>query len=146
MLNRIFVSAATWAGLGLASGLYWRELTKFTDFTGATALATAHTHALALGLLVFLAVLALARTFATAEKPTKLFVALWNAGLALTFGAMVVKGTLQVLGIALATSAMWAGLAGLGHMILAGSLVYLFVILRLALKAVDSPATATVNG
>ncbi len=145
MLNRILFSAATWAGLGLASGVYWRELTKFTHFTGVTQLSTAHTHALALGLLMLLAVLALARTFALAEKPTRLFVALWNAGLALTFGVLVVKGTLQVLGVPLATSAMWSGIAGLGHMILSGSLVYLFVILRRALKAVDRPAAATVN-
>ena len=52
MLNRILISAATWAGLGLASGVYWRELTKFTHFTGVTQLYTAHTHALALGLLM----------------------------------------------------------------------------------------------
>lgn len=135
MLNRLFVSAATWAGLGLASGVYWRELTKFLRYDGVTQLATAHTHALALGLLTLLVVMALARTFGTAEKATGLFTALWNVGLALTFGVMVVKGTLQVLGVAFASSAMWSGIAGLGHMILAGSLVYLFVILRRALRA-----------
>lgn len=78
MLNRILISAATWAGLGLASGVYWRELTKFTHFTGVTQLSTAHTHALALGLLMLLAVLA-PRAQVPAEKPTRLFVALWNA-------------------------------------------------------------------
>ena len=61
MLNRLFASAATWTALGLAAGFYWRELTKFNDFPRTeTALATAHTHALALGTLVLLAVLAAA--------------------------------------------------------------------------------------
>lgn len=145
MLNRIFVSAATWTGLGLASGLYWREITKFTDFTGHTQLATAHTHALALGMLMLLAVLAVARSLNLAEKPTKLVVTLWNVGLGLTFGTMIVKGTLQVFGIAFADSAMWSGIAGLGHMILAGAVTYFFVVVRRGIKALSVPA-ATVAG
>ncbi|MDN5571327.1 MAG: DUF2871 domain-containing protein [Propionibacteriaceae bacterium] len=140
MLNRIFISAATWTGLGLISGLYWREFTKFTDFTGHTQLATAHTHALALGMLMLLAVLAVVRSLNLAEKPTKLFVTLWNVGLGLTFGTMIVKGTLQVLGIEFAESAMWSGIAGLGHMILTGAVIYFFVVLRRALRAFSEPA------
>ena len=133
MLNRLFASAATWTALGLAAGFYWRELTKFNDFPRTeTALATAHTHALALGTLVLLAVLALGG---------RLFATLWNVGLGLTFGAMVVKGTLQVLRIELAESAMWAGIGGLGHMVLTGAFVYLFVLLRRALRAEAVPAT-----
>ncbi len=62
-------------------------------------------------------------------------------GLGLTFGAMVVKGTLQVLRIELAESAMWAGIGGLGHMVLTGAFVYLFVLLRRALRAEAVPAT-----
>lgn len=142
MLNRLFASAATWTALGLAAGFYWRELTKFNDFPRTeTALATAHTHALALGTLVLLAVLALARTFDLPEKGGRLFATLWNVGLGLTFGAMVVKGTLQVLRIELAESAMWAGIGGLGHMVLTGAFVYLFVLLRRALRAEAVPAT-----
>ena len=142
MLNRIFTAAAVWTGLALASGLYWRELTKFNDFPrGDTMLATAHTHALALGTLVLLAVLALAKVFGIAEKSGKLFVTLWSVGLGLTFGAMVVKGTLQVLRIELAESPMWAGFGGLGHMIITGTFIYFFVILRRAMKAQDAPAT-----
>ena len=106
MLNRILSSAAAWAALGLASGLYWRELTKLNDFTGDTSLSTAHTHALSLGMLVLLTVLALAKAFALPERPTKLFVLLWNVGVGLTFGIMVVKGSLQVLGVEFATSPM----------------------------------------
>lgn len=141
MLNRLFTSAAAWTALGLASGLYWRELTKLNDFTGPTQLSTAHTHALTLGTLVLLVTLALARTFSMEEKATKLFTILWNVGLGLAFGAMVVKGTLQVLEVPIATSPMWAGIAGLGHMVITGSFVYLFVILRRALVTAPTPAT-----
>ena len=142
MLNRLFTAAAIWTALGLASGFYWRELTKFNDFPRTeTMLATAHTHALALGTLVLLSVLALAKVFNIKEKSSKLFATLWHVGLGLTFGAMVVKGSLQVLEIPLAESAMWAGIGGLGHMVLAGTFVYFFVILRRAIKAADAPAT-----
>ncbi|AQP45034.1 DUF2871 family protein [Tessaracoccus flavus] len=143
MLDRLFNAAALWTALGLLSGFYWREITKFSGFEdrSETMLATAHTHALSLGTLVLLAVLALAKTFGIAEKSGRLFVTLWHVGLGLTFGAMVVKGTLQVLGVPLAESAMWAGIGGLGHMVITGTLVYFFVILRRALKTTDATAT-----
>lgn len=141
MLNRIFTAAAVWTALGLASGLYWREFTKLNDFTGDTMLASAHTHALALGTLVMLAVLALAKVFPIAEKSGRLFVTLWYVALGLTFGSMVVKGSLQVLELPIAESAMWPGFAGLGHMLMAGTFAYFFVILRRAMKAVHAPAT-----
>ncbi|GAA4897926.1 DUF2871 domain-containing protein [Tessaracoccus lubricantis] len=147
MLNRLFLSAGTWTALGLASGLYWREMTKINEFTGDTMLSGAHTHALALGTLVFLAVLALAKVFPIAEKSAKLFTILYNTGLAFTFGSMVVKGTLQVLELDIATSAMWPGFAGLGHMLLTGTWVYFFLILRKALKvdAAQARDAATVG-
>ena len=142
MLNRIFTAAFIWTMLGLASGFYWRELTKFNDFPRSeTMLATAHTHALALGTLVLLAVLALAEVFGIAEKSGKLFVTLWHVGMGLTFGTMVVKGSLQVLEIPLAESAMWPGFGGLSHMVLTGTFIYFFVILRRAMKAEAAPAT-----
>lgn len=141
MLNRIFTAAAVWTALGMASGLYWREFTKLNDFTGETMLSTAHTHALALGTLVLLAVLALAKVFPIAEKSGKLFVTLWHVALGFTFGSMVVKGSLQVLEVPLAESAMWPGFAGLGHMLMAGTFAYFFVILRRAMKAGDAAAT-----
>ena len=135
MLNRLFVSAATWTGLGLASGLFYREFTRQTEFKGFTQLALAHTHALALGTLMLLVVLALAKVFAFDPQRTNLFTLLWNAGLGLTFGMLVIKGSLQVLASPLATSPAIAGVSGLGHMLLTGTFVYLFVILRAALAS-----------
>ena len=89
---------------------------------------------------MLLVVLALATELRACRRgPRRLFALLWNVGLGLTFGAMVVKGTLQVLEIPLATSPMWAGIGGLGHMVLTGTFVYLFVILRRALIADAGP-------
>lgn len=141
MLTRIVTSAAVWTGLGLASGLFYREVTRQRDFVGVTQLSVANTHALALGTTLLLVVLALTRLFALdADRRLRLFLAFWNAGLALTFGMMLVKGSLQVLGVAFAASPMLAGISGLGHMVLAGTLVLFFLILRRGVAAVDRDA------
>ena len=54
--------------LGLVLGVYYRELTKMNDFTGTTQLGTSHTHAFALGMLVFLIVLLLEANFKLSEQ------------------------------------------------------------------------------
>lgn len=139
--SRLFASAAVWTVLGLASGLYYREFTRTRDFSGRTQLAVAHTHALTLGMLVLLLVLVLTRVFNLArDARMRYFLGFWNAGLALTFGMLVVKGSLQVLGSELAASKAIAGVSGLGHMILTGTLVLLFLILRRGLTQ-DAPAS-----
>lgn len=147
MYSRLLVSAATWTGLGLASGLGYRELTRQVRFTGFTQLALAHTHALALGTLVLLLVLLLVRAFAVPhDRRLRLFLLSYNAGLALTFTMLVVKGTLQVLGHPLATSPMIAGVSGLGHMTLAASLALLFVILFRAVRTTESSLVTAPSG
>lgn len=45
---RLYYSAALYTVLGLAAGLYYRELTKAQDFVGDTQLSVVHTHLLAL--------------------------------------------------------------------------------------------------
>ena len=149
MIKKLFTSAAIWTTLGLASGLFYREFTRQRDFTGFTQLSVAHTHALALGTIILLVVLALTKVFALdADRRMRWFLLFWNAGLALTFTMMLVKGSLQVLGATFADSPMIAGISGLGHMILTGSFVLFFLIQRRALKAdtLSEPATLPARG
>ena len=136
MIKKMFTSAAVWTTLGLASGLFYREFTRQREFTGFTQLAVAHTHALALGTILLLVALALTKVFGLdADRRLRWFLLFWNVGLALTFAMMLVKGSLQVLGAELADSPMIAGMSGLGHMILTGSFVLFFLILRRSLHA-----------
>ncbi|NYI69597.1 hypothetical protein GGQ54_000157 [Naumannella cuiyingiana] len=149
MGRKIYLATAVWTALGLASGLFYREFTKLNGFTGDTQLAVAHTHALALGTTVGLVVLGLRQVFGLTGRRFAAWFWLWNAGLALTFGTLVAKGSLQVLGSAAADSKMLAGIAGLGHMSLTAALVLLFLALapRLrsdaALRGDDAAALAT---
>jgi nitric oxide reductase large subunit len=139
MLTAIFRSAATWTGLGLASGLAYREFTRQRAYTGFTQLALAHTHALALGTTILLVVLGLTKVFALdADRRLRIFLWVYNAGLAITFAMLCFKGTLQVLDSPMATSKAIAGVSGLGHMTLTGAFILLLLVIGRALKRPES--------
>lgn len=42
MLNKLFFAAGTWATIGLLGGVFYREFTKFNDFTGPIQLSVLH--------------------------------------------------------------------------------------------------------
>lgn len=137
--------AAAWTAIGLASGLFYREFTKANDVAGGTQLAVVHTHTLTLGTLVLLLLLALvlALPALTQDRRMRWAVWVWQAGLVLTTGGMLVKGSLQVLGREAANSPAIAGVSGLGHMTLTAAFILLFLALTRAVRALEqSPAEA----
>lgn len=136
-MNRLMNTAFAYMILGLASGLFYREYTKATDTLGLdTQLSTLHTHFLALGMLVFLVVLALDAVFSlTGRRSFTVFYWTYNIGLLVTVALQAVRGILTLDGQDPATtSAAIPGIAGLGHMILTVGLVALFVALRAGIK------------
>lgn len=136
MITLLYRWAAIWTGIGLASGLFYREFTKANDFTGYTQLAVVHTHTLVLGTVVLLLLLALEAVFhLSADRRFRWAFWTWNAGLVLTAGGMVVKGMLQVVGSESATSPAIAGFSGLGHMTLTAAFILYFLALGRAVKA-----------
>ena len=133
--HRLGLAAGVYAGLGLLAGLFYRTLTHSRDFTGATTLSLGHTHFLALGMLVMLLVLVLERLFGLSEsKAFRWFEPLYHVGLFVTAGALIVRGTLQVVATN-PTSMAFAGVAGLGHILLTVAFVMLFLALRGALRS-----------
>ena len=136
-MNRLMNTAFAYMVLGLASGLFYREYTKATGALGLdTQLSTLHTHFLALGMLVFLVVLALDAVFSlTGRRSFTVFYWTYNIGLLVTVALQAVRGILTLDGQDPATtSAAIPGIAGLGHMILTVGLVALFVALRAGIK------------
>lgn len=132
--RRLGYAAATYAALGLLAGLFYRTLTHSRDFTEPTTLSVTHTHLLALGMIVMLCVLALERLFTlSASRAYKWFEPLYHVGLAVTVGALLVRGTLQVVATN-PTSMALPGIAGLGHIVLTAAFVLLFWSLRTALR------------
>jgi len=141
-MRRLFYAAFASMLVGVASGLFYREFTKLNDFPegASTQLGLVHTHLLTLGFVVLLIVLLLEKQFALSQSRLfGWFFWTYIAGLVLTSAMMVWHGCLTVLG--LESSKMIAGIAGLGHMLLAAGMILLFLALR---KRLVAPATAVV--
>lgn len=143
LLNAAFVYMIA----GVLSGLFYREFTKANDFPeGAyTQLGVVHTHLLTLGFIVLLIVLLIEKAFRISRSPKLFgwFFWLYNAGLVLTAAMMIWHGSLTVLGEK--SSAMIAGIAGLGHIFLTAAMIVFFVALRRAVLQ-DSASRDAVAG
>lgn len=118
--------------VGVASGLFYREFTKMKDFPegGWTQLSVVHTHLLVLGFMMLLIVVLLEKAFSISAhaKLYSWFMWTYNIGVVLTAAMLLVHGSLTVLGKE--SSAMIAGIAGLGHMALTAGMILLFIMLR----------------
>lgn len=133
--------------LGVLSGAFYREFTKFNDFPegGFTQLGLTHTHLLILGFVVLLIVLLLEKVFVLSRSPRLFswFFWLYNAGVVLTAGMLVWHGILTVLGKE--STAMISGIAGLGHILLTAGLIVLFITIRRAVALSGSAAEAALE-
>lgn len=126
MLKKLYWAMVIYGILGLGAGLFFREYTKAHDFTGYSELAVTHTHILVLGFMVMLILLGLEKVFELSKtKSFSLFFWHYNGGLVLSVAMMFVIGMRDIAG--LDSSAMFAGIAGLGHIIITVGLVFLFV-------------------
>lgn len=119
--------------LALIGGVFYREFTKFNQFTGTTTLGFLHTHAFMLGMFFFLILLLLNQQFQLTEsKKHKKFLIIYNLGLLLTILMLLVRGIPQVLNIPLSTgiNATISGMAGIGHILLGIGFLFFFLILK----------------
>ncbi len=117
----------------MAAGVFYREFTKFNGFTGRTTLAFTHVHLMVLGTMVFLFLgLAAKVTNLMKQKSFYRFYMIYNVALPLMVAVMIVRGIFQTLGTELSRGldASISGIAGLTHIAIAGTLIYLFIILR----------------
>ncbi|EOT39290.1 DUF2871 domain-containing protein [Enterococcus dispar] len=136
-MKKVMNTAMLYFILAMVGGVFYREFTKFNDFTATTTLGVIHTHLLALGVAVFLLVAILFKVTNLAEnKLYRRFYVLYNIGLPLMVIMMTIRGIFQVLGTNLSQgmNGMISGIAGLSHIAVA---VALFMLL-LAVKKVLS--------
>ena len=119
-----------YAILAMAGGVFYREFTKFNEFTEATILGKVHTHFFLLGMVVFwITALFAAQKNLEEIKTFKVFMWIYNIGVPLTGGMMVVRGIPQVLVVSLADgfSAAISGIAGIGHILTGIGIVLLIL-------------------
>ena len=128
-MKRYINTALLYAVLAMVGGVFYREFTKFSGFTGRTALGVVHTHYFLLGMVFFLLLLLLEKNFSFTDAKTCKILAVYHIGLNLTAVMLMVRGVTQVMGTALSSgmSAAISGIAGIGHILLGVSLVLVLV-------------------
>lgn len=131
-MKRYANASLLYALIAMAGGVFYREFTKFSGFTGKTALSVVHTHYFLLGMVFFLLLLLLEKSFAFSGEKTGCVLALYHVGLNVTGAALLVRGVAQVLALPLsrAIDASLSGVAGIGHLLLGVSMVLLLLRIR----------------
>ncbi len=126
-MKRYINSAIVYMLLGLASGVFFREFTKFNGFAGTTALSFMHVHYIALGSVFFLVLLLMEKSFSFTQNKTRRVLIAYHLGLNIMEAGFLVRGVLQVWGSELSkmADASISGIAGIGHILLGISLVLL---------------------
>lgn len=131
-MKRYANASLLYALIAMAGGVFYREFTKFSGFTGKTVLSVVHTHYFLLGMVFFLLLLLLEKSFAFSGEKTGRVLALYHTGLNLTGAALLARGIAQVLALPLsrAADASLSGVAGIGHLLLGVSMVLLLLSVR----------------
>ncbi len=131
-MKRYANASLLYALIAMAGGVFYREFTKFSGFTGKTALSVVHTHYFLLGMVFFLLLLLLEKSFAFSGEKTGCVLALYHVGINVTGAALLVRGVAQVLALPLsrAMDASLSGVAGIGHLLLGVSMVLLLLRIR----------------
>lgn len=140
-MKKMINTAFTYLIVGLASGVFFREFTKFNGFTGYSQINVIHTHTLMLGMFMFLIVALFFTKFNLADdKRFNRFYITYNVGLVSSLVMMLVRGVTQVLDITASKglNASISGIAGLSHIVMTVGLMYLFAILRSKTKELDN--------
>ncbi len=128
-MKRYMNMALLYAVLAMVGGVFYREFTKFNGFTAKTTLGVVHAHYFLMGMVFFLLLLLLEKSFSFTGAKTGRILVLYHIGLNLTAVMFVVRGVTQVLGTALSSgmSAAISGMAGIGHILLGVSLILLLL-------------------
>lgn len=137
-MKRLYWAMTVYTALGLAGGLFYREVTRSEQFTGDTQLAVVHTHFLVLGTVMFAILLLLERAFRLSDyKSFRAFFWVYNAGVTITAVMQGVIGYRQIMGEE--SSKALAGISGMGHILL--TVAFALVLFALG-KAVDRDTQA----
>lgn len=126
-------TAFTYALLAMVGGVFYREFTKFSAFTGNTVLGVVHTHLFLLGMVFFLiAVLFQINVDLMSHKNFKKFYIIYNLGVVVMVIMLIVRGVTQVQGLELSRGldAAISGIAGIGHILVGIGMIFYFMMLK----------------
>ncbi len=127
--------------IALASGVFYREFTKFNDFTGVTSLSFTYVHAFMLGMFVFLILILFDKQFnITLNKRFNGFYYVYNIGLIGMITMLYVRGIVQVLGVNISNvlNASISGVVGITHILLGIGVMQILFLIKSQIKK-ESP-------
>lgn len=133
LMKKYINLAFIYALVAMGCGIFYREFTKFNNFTQKTTLSVAHAHLFLLGAVLFLIIGIICQmSNLETQKNFKRFYLLYNIGLPFMVLMFMVRGIIQVLAIQLSKgmTATISGIAGISHIIVGASIVLLFVSLK----------------
>ena len=131
-MKKYYYISFTYLILGLIAGVFYRELTRASNFTGETVLRGVHTHILVLGFVFFLIVLLLEKNFELSKlKSIKAWLITYQVAFVAVIATMVVRGVAEVKGFEVAGL---SHMAGVSHTLLGIALIWFMVLLGKAIK------------
>lgn len=135
-MKRYMNWALIYAVLGLVGGVFFREFTKFYNFTGETTLGYLHLHYLVLGMIFFMIILLFEKNFAFSDKKINKIFIIYHIGLNIMVLFLLIRGIVQVANIEISKSfnAAISGCAGIGHILLGVSLIIVINKIRKSIK------------
>ena len=130
MKPKTILKASMWYFIfAMIFGVFYREVTKFTNFTGKTTLSVVHAHGIVLGTILFLIlfVLSVSKNFGQGSLFSKFFKT-YNIALPFMLIMLIVRGATQVFNVVITStqSAIISGLSGLSHIIMLIAFIMLF--------------------
>ena len=129
MSKRYANLALVYAIAAMVFGVFYREYTKFSHFSGKTNLSVIHTHYFLLGMFFFLMLMVIEKVFAFSDKSVGKTVFVYQAGLNITGIGFLIRGLTQVWGTQLSRGmdASISGIAGIGHILTGVSMVLILL-------------------
>lgn len=129
MVKRYANMAITYAVIAMIFGVFYREFTKFSHFTGRTNLSVLHTHYFLLGMFFFLVMMLAEKVLSFSDQKTGRLLIAYQLGLNITGIGFLLRGLTQVWGTELSrgADASISGIAGIGH-ILTGVCIILLLL------------------
>ncbi|WP_087064863.1 DUF2871 domain-containing protein [Intestinibacillus massiliensis] len=132
MMKRYANMALAYAAIAMVFGVFYREFTKFNNFTGKTVLSVMHTHYFLLGMFFFLVLMLAEKSLSFSGKNTGKILIVYQCGLNITGLGFLMRGLTQVWGTVLSTGAdaSLSGVAGIGHILIGVSIILLLLEIR----------------
>lgn len=132
MTKRYANLALAYAAIAMIFGVFYREYTKFSHFTGQTNLSVLHTHYFLMGMFFFLILMLAQKAFSFHDQKTGILLIIYQLGLNITGLGFLMRGLTQVWGTQLSRGldASISGIAGIGHILMGTCTILLLLKIR----------------